>query len=147
MPRNKRSPLWSLSYARLAELKEKATNISHLCELLGINPNNGAIKTLYSVANHLQFDLRFDKRINRRKLSNANVFCENSTASRTVVRKLILKQNLLEYKCAKCSNNGHWQAETLTLQLEHINGVNNDHRLENLCWLCPNCHSQSPTST
>ena len=33
----------------------------------------------------------------------------------------------------------------LTLQLDHINGINNDNRKENLRFLCPNCHSQTDT--
>jgi len=33
----------------------------------------------------------------------------------------------------------------LVLTLDHINGVNDDHRLHNLRLLCPNCHSQTPT--
>jgi len=31
------------------------------------------------------------------------------------------------------------------LVLDHINGVNNDNRLENLRFLCPNCNSQTAT--
>lgn len=52
---------------------------------------------------------------------------------------------MLPYICNKCSNPGLWNNDTLSLQLEHINGDSHDHRLENLCFLCPNCHSQTLT--
>lgn len=61
------------------------------------------------------------------------------------LKKRILKENLLEYKCCKCGNKGEWNGEELVLQLEHKNGIHNDHRIENLCFLCPNCHSQTST--
>lgn len=51
----------------------------------------------------------------------------------------------LEYKCAFCGNTGEWLGQKLTLQLDHINGKNNDYRIENLRFLCPNCHSITPT--
>ena len=38
-----------------------------------------------------------------------------------------------------------WNGKKLVFQLDHINGKRNDHRLENLRWLCPNCHSQTET--
>lgn len=82
-----------------------------------------------------------------RKKSAEKIFCENSNAAPSYVRSLILKKNLLEYKCnkEKCNNLGEWQGQLLVLQLDHINGVRTDHRLENLRWLCPNCHSQTDT--
>lgn len=61
------------------------------------------------------------------------------------LKKRILKAGLLEYKCAKCGNIGTWNGKDLTLQLEHKNGIHNDHRLSNLEFLCPNCHSQTDT--
>ncbi len=33
----------------------------------------------------------------------------------------------------------------MVLQLDHINGIHTDNRIENLRILCPNCHSQTPT--
>lgn len=74
------------------------------------------------------------------------LFVEHSTAKRNEIRYTILKRNLLEYKCFDCGLIDVYNGKTLTLQLDHINGVNDDHRLENLRWLCPNCHSQQPTS-
>lgn len=34
----------------------------------------------------------------------------------------------------------------INLILDHINGINNDDRLENLHWVCPNCNQQLETT-
>lgn len=74
------------------------------------------------------------------------VLIENSRYSnRSKLKERLLKAGLLEYRCASCGNTGEWNGKPLTLQLEHKNGVSNDNRLENLCFLCPNCHSQTRT--
>ena len=59
----------------------------------------------------------------------------------------LIKENMLEYKCSgkNCVNIGIWLGKPLSLQLDHINGINNDNRIENLRFLCPNCHSQTET--
>lgn len=72
------------------------------------------------------------------------VFVENSKSNRQYVKKLIKRFDLFPYKC-KCGNKGLWNGKPLVLQLEHKNGINNDYRVENLCYLCPNCHSQTTT--
>lgn len=141
----KRSRLWELSYSDLDELKQNSVNLSEICEKLNINPHNGSVKTLYKVAKSLNFDLKYPKQIRRGVLSPNDVFIEDSNANRNTIKKLLIKNNIIPYECKKCSNIGIWNDERLSLQLEHINGVNTDNRIENLCWLCPNCHSQTIT--
>ena len=69
---------------------------------------------------------------------------DNCKHTRSVLRRCILKYNLLPYKCDICGVT-EWNGKTLSLELDHINGKNNDNRLENLRFLCPNCHSQTST--
>ena len=61
------------------------------------------------------------------------------------LKKRVINSGYLENKCYKCGNEGMWCEEPLSLQIDHINGINNDHRLVNLRIACPNCHSQTLT--
>jgi hypothetical protein len=60
------------------------------------------------------------------------------------LKRRILKAGLLEYKCSICGLTD-WRGMPISLQLDHINGEHDDHRLENLRFLCPNCHAQTET--
>lgn len=77
--------------------------------------------------------------------SKEEIFCKNSPAHRSTVKSWLIRENMMEYRCAKCNNTGQWLDDLLSLHIDHINGINNDHRLDNLRFLCPNCHSQTPT--
>jgi 5-methylcytosine-specific restriction endonuclease McrA len=80
---------------------------------------------------------------NRKK--NEEIFIEHSTYPRQKLKKRIINENLIPYKCDKCNNLGNWMDEPIILQLDHINGINDDNTLSNLRFLCPNCHSQTET--
>ncbi len=79
------------------------------------------------------------------KYSNEEVFIEHSTYPRKDIKKRILNQKLIPYECSECRNDGNHNSKSLVLQLDHINGKAEDNRLENLRFLCPNCHSQTST--
>lgn len=70
------------------------------------------------------------------------VFIANSPKCRNVVKTYLKRYQLIPYLC-ECGNIGTWKNLPLSLQLDHINGISNDNRLENLRWICPNCHSQT----
>ena len=62
-----------------------------------------------------------------------------------LIKQRIMKNELLPMKCSECGISNVWNNKSLTLQLDHINGCNTDNRIENLRFLCPNCHSQTDT--
>lgn len=69
----------------------------------------------------------------------------NLPKTREGMKHYIYRNKLLIDKCSICGLEPIWNNKKLILQIDHINGVNNDHRLENLRLLCPNCHSQTDT--
>jgi hypothetical protein len=47
-------------------------------------------------------------------------------------------------KCEECGIDS-WNKKGIVCELDHIDGNSNNHKLENLRILCPNCHSQTST--
>jgi hypothetical protein len=80
------------------------------------------------------------------KIPLEEILIENSTYTNIdTLKQRLIKAGLIIYQCIECGLNGVWREKTLSLHLDHINGVYNDHRIQNLRFLCPNCHSQTNT--
>ncbi len=87
----------------------------------------------------------FVKKTVIKKYSDEEIFCKDSKFSSTLgIKKRLINKYNIEYKCNKCGIK-EWQGSYLILELDHINGDHFDNRLENLRFLCPNCHSQTDT--
>ena len=50
-----------------------------------------------------------------------------------------------KFVCAECGLLPEWNGKPLTLQVDHIDGDRFNNVLENLRFLCPNCHAQTET--
>lgn len=145
--------IYKLSDEQFVELIKKSLNISEVLFKLGYSVRGNSWG--FSQIKRRMTDLNLDSSAFRGKsaLSPKNKHNEikaedilkpNCKHSRSVLRRYIIKNNLIPYKCAICGCI-EWQGKTLSLELDHINGINNDNRFENLRFLCPNCHSQTTT--
>jgi hypothetical protein len=63
--------------------------------------------------------------------------------SRGHLRSRLVRAGLKEERCEDCGLD-EWRGRPLRVTLHHVNGDPYDNRLENLAFLCPNCHSQTP---
>lgn len=83
---------------------------------------------------------------NTKKYELDEILVKDSTYNNIARLKIrLVSENRLKYECALCGNTGIWNNKPLVLQLDHINGQHLDHRIDNLRFLCPNCHSQTET--
>lgn len=82
---------------------------------------------------------------NREKYELNQVFCQNSPVTQKVLRGYVERHQVLDYKCAKCGCDGHWQDGEIALEIDHINGDNTNNEISNLRYLCPNCHALTET--
>lgn len=80
----------------------------------------------------------------RRQAMPIEELLSSSRRCRGHVKIRLIRAGLLPLHCAICGI-AEWLNQPLSLELDHINGMKGDHRLENLRLLCPNCHSQTPT--
>ena len=59
-----------------------------------------------------------------------------------VLRRALIESGR-EYVCEECDQIPEWRDQELRLQVDHKNSNWLDDRLENLRFLCPNCHTQT----
>lgn len=75
------------------------------------------------------------------KYTLKQVFVKNSPVTQKVLRGYITRHNVIPYVCKICGCDGHWQNGTIALEIHHEDGDNNNNEINNLCYLCPNCHA------
>lgn len=145
--------IWSNSDDEFVDLVKKSLNIKEVLFKLELTTTGNSwgyseVKRRMEALGLSYRDFR-NKNISndncsKKKISNEVLFSSHCKHARNIVRKRIIQDNLLDYKCAICGVS-EWNEKKISLELDHINGINYDNRLENLRFLCPNCHSQTST--
>lgn len=139
------------------KLKKAVRNSNSIAESLRtmqMSVTTGNYKTFHKLIKKFNIDtihfLGQSHLKNKPRTTNKNrdlelVLIQNSDySSIATLKNRLIKAKILEYKCSDC-NLVDWNSKPISLQLDHINGISNDHRIENLRLLCPNCHSQTNT--
>jgi predicted RNA-binding Zn-ribbon protein involved in translation (DUF1610 family) len=146
-----KSKVYLVSDEEFTTLVKESPSYSEILRKLGLAPKGGSsTDTLKRRIEELKLDVNhFTRAIptpNSARYTMEEILVEDSTyANISCLKKRLINEKILEYKCAICGNLGEWNGQPLTLQLDHMNGKNNDHRKENLRFLCPNCHTQTDT--
>jgi hypothetical protein len=72
------------------------------------------------------------------------ILTKDSHYQSSKLRKRLIEEWKLPSFCMICKNT-EWLGQPISLELDHINGINTDNELANLRILCPNCHAQTST--
>lgn len=67
------------------------------------------------------------------------ILIEHSTFSRGHLKERLYEKGLKRPECELCGQGEAWRGRVMALILDHVNGVSDDNRLENLRIVCPNC--------
>lgn len=82
--------------------------------------------------------------VRRRRIARAgapldSLLVEHSTYSRGALKRRLFDEGYKDRECELCGQGEIWRGRPMALILDHVNGIADDNRLENLSIVCPNC--------
>lgn len=149
--RKKSSIVWSISSEEFSHLIKESNNIAHLCKFFGMGIKGGNYNTIKRriLKENIDTSHFHNKKgeFNSGWISKEKFLSElkNTKKQNGWIKKKIIEFKLIEYICKECNLQPFWNNKCLVLHLDHVNGNRNDNALNNLRFLCPNCHSQTET--
>ena len=148
--------IWKIPEDELKKAISESTSFAEFFRKFQIEGKAGAYSTLKRRLGKLEIDyshIKMGKYSNRgriflspeNKIPLKDILIEGSSYSRYHLKRRLIKEGYLKNECAICGLGPEWNNKELIMNIDHINGVNDDNRIGNLRLICPNCHSQTPT--
>jgi len=154
----KRSKIWTTPLEKLLQVVSKSSSLADVLRNIGLDAGSTHYRALKARLFSEDIDInhiKLGKHSNRGRDHSHIVYTdkvpleeclvEHSTYGRGILKHRLLECGLLKNECYECGLLPYWNNKPITLRIDHINGVSDDNRLENLRILCPNCHTQTDT--
>lgn len=149
-----KSKTWSES--ELIKAIKESTSLAQVLIKLNLSPlGTGNRKTILSYIKKLALDVsHFTGQAHLKgkthnwcstKIPLKDILVEHSSYQTFKLKNRLIKEQILTNVCSLCNQSTTWNGKPLNMILDHINGINDDHRLINLRLVCPNCNSQLDT--
>ncbi|MFI6352075.1 HNH endonuclease signature motif containing protein [Streptomyces sp. NPDC050743] len=134
-----------------------SASINEVVRRLGLDSVGGhqaniarRIKAYGIDTSHFTSVLRTERmRYNQRRRSAEEILVQDTSAHARRIPSRRLKRAMIELgveeRCALCGMEPVWHGEPLPLEVDHIDGDWRNNSVENLRFLCPNCHSTTDT--
>lgn len=143
---------WDENHLRIAAAK--VYSIRQLLTELGLKEAGGNYTQIKKYLGEYKIDIShfrgkgWNKGQKGRKsprVSMEAILVENSSFQSYKLKRRLFDAGIKQRQCEKCGWAEMASDGRIPLELDHINGIRNDNRIENLQVLCPNCHSLQPT--
>lgn len=141
--------LTRLGKTEFERIMAESTCISDFFNKIGKAKSGTAYNAFKAAAKSLDIDIsKFENakpKIDNKKLSREEMFSKGRHRSSHVLRRAMVKEGFDDCFCAVCKISNLWNEKKLTMQIDHIDGDNKNNCIENLRFICPNCHTQTST--
>jgi hypothetical protein len=133
---------------------ESSLSYSEAMRKLGLRPAGGNHKHFRTYVDEIwkisteHFDQAYARTValaSRKITPLEEILVEGSSYPRRSLKKRLYDLGLKQRSCERCGQGEIWLSDRISLILDHINGVPDDNRLENLRILCPNCNATLDT--